>query len=267
MTGLHLEEKIYRTLDICCFTKKTRPGVLAEGTTSQIKRHLEDLLQDTGFSRRRSQLIIETCWKDCDTSDPATLEQVADLTHMFHQLREKGIKIAVLTTDNRKSTERTLQKLDLQPFIDMVVCGDDSVPHPDKPWSKVKDICDHLGVEPREAVMVGDTEDDLQMGRASQVGRTVGVLSGIGTRLDLSPHADAVVDNVMEALPLITSFQEPSPPQSPRGNQEPKSKVSLVIFDKDGTLICFTTRWTPWALSLVKRLVPGPDCKFKSLHY
>ena len=30
-------------------------------------------------------------------------------------------------------------------------------------------------------------------------------------------------------------------------------KPKLVIFDKDGTLVCFHTMWTPWCTSLAER--------------
>ena len=31
-------------------------------------------------------------------------------------------------------------------------------------------------------------------------------------------------------------------------------KPELVIFDKDGTLVCFHTMWTPWCTSLAARM-------------
>ena len=62
-------------------------------------------------------------------------------------------------------------------------------------------ICRRLGVEPARTAMVGDSAIDLRMGRAAGVARCIGVLSGTGTRAELSPLADVIVSSVAELVP------------------------------------------------------------------
>lgn len=51
--------------------------------------------------------------------------------------------------------------------------------------------------------MVGDTLADMGMGRSAKLGATVGVLSGIGDRHELDPHADHLLKHVGELLPIV----------------------------------------------------------------
>ncbi len=101
------------------------------------------------------------------------------------------------TTDDRDPTERTLAALGVADRIDATVCADDGIavkPAPDM----VLHLCATLGIAPARTAVVGDTAADLRMARAAGAGLTVGVLTGVGGRVDLEPLADAVIASVEE---------------------------------------------------------------------
>ena len=64
---------------------------------------------------------------------------------------------------------------------------------------------------------------------------------------------------------MVTSSRLASSSHSPSANEANLEseffKPNLVIFDKDGTLVCFHTMWTPWCTSLAQRMnrVTGRD--------
>ena len=66
------------------------------------------------------------------------------------------------------------------------------VTHNTSPWLLyISSMCyQELGVPPGDTVVVGDTVGDVAMGRQAGVGLTIGVLSGIGNRLELAPHSN-----------------------------------------------------------------------------
>ena len=86
------------------------------------------------------------------------------------------------------------------------------------------------------------------------VGLKIGVLSGTGNRLELSQHADVIVDNVRESLPYILQSSEQSAhARRSRKQRRSERKTGAVIFDKDGTLLCFNSLWTPWMDDVIER--------------
>jgi HAD superfamily hydrolase (TIGR01509 family) len=124
------------------------------------------------------------------------------LLALFTTLSERGIKIAVATTDDRSPTLATLAGLGLASFVDALVCADDGLPvkpAPEMAW----EVCRAVGVEPRETVVVGDTVADLLMGQAAGVGRVVGVLTGVSSAGDLTPLADVVIASVGKLMDVI----------------------------------------------------------------
>lgn len=103
------------------------------------------------------------------------------------------------TSDDRAPTEATLAGLGVAELVDAVVCADDGLPVKPAP-DMVLHVCRTLGVPPSRAAMIGDAPADLIMGRAAGVGLRVGVLSGVGSRRDLEPLANAIPPSIANLL-------------------------------------------------------------------
>ena len=140
---------------------------------------------------------VEAAWFEPDPV--ATAQALADLPLLFGELRASGRVVAVATTDDRAPTEATLRVLGVRGDVAAIACGDDGVGVKPDP-SMLLALCQAVAIPPERAAIVGDTPADLAMGRAAGAGRVVGVLSGVGSRDELAPLADAVLGSVGELL-------------------------------------------------------------------
>lgn len=106
-------------------------------------------------------------------------------------LAGRGVPSALLTRNSRRSTERVLQKHSLT-FQAVVTREDAPVkPRPEPLWL----ICEKLGVNPSQVLMVGDFIFDIQAGRNAGT-RTALLTNGKGA----VPAADPVPDHVFDRL-------------------------------------------------------------------
>ena len=64
----------------------------------------------------------------------------------------------------------------------------------------VRHVAGLVGVPPDRTAVIGDSVADLAMGRAATVARCYGVLTGVGTRDDLTPLADEVLASVADLI-------------------------------------------------------------------
>jgi phosphoglycolate phosphatase len=172
-------------------------GALAAMPMARIRELIVELLRELGSSAAEAERAVTSAWRP---PDPLALAHpLADLRALFSMLRGAGRRIAVATSDDRQPTVATLDGLGLSGLIDGIVCADDGIavkPAPDM----VLHLCRTLGVPPSRAAVIGDTPADLLMGLAAGVGRRIGVLSGVGTRRDLAPLADAILPSISSLL-------------------------------------------------------------------
>jgi len=184
---------IFTTIGYDPVAERVQPGgPLAIATMAGIEELVAAVLRRWCPSVSAARRILAEAWFE---PDPVTLAvPLADLPALFGALRAAGRRVAVATTDDRRPTEATLARLDLDGFIDDVVCGDDHGPTKPDP-ATLTAIGDRLGVAIERIAMVGDTPADVRMARTAGA-RSVGVTSGVASTADLVPFADVVLASV-----------------------------------------------------------------------
>ena len=133
-------------------------------------------------------------------------------------LKNKGIKMAAVTSRTNQNVAKTLEIAGVDSFLDVVITSDDVVnlkPHPE-PLLKAMDL---LGVKPEETWMVGDAEPDILAGKNAGT-KTVGVTYGFGGKDIAKLHPDYLIENIQELLSVIQ--RSPALPDD----------VGILILDK-----------------------------------
>ena len=111
------------------------------------------------------------------------------------KLRHRGLKLAILSRSCKAALRIAFP--DVDEYVDAVSTRDDTrytKPHP----SHMRGVLAQLGVDPSEAVYVGDQRSDIDTGRTAGVG-TIAVLTGGETRRDLeAAKPDHVMTDIRE---------------------------------------------------------------------
>lgn len=126
-------------------------------------------------------------------------EPYEGIRELLEELKKRSIRLAVLSNKPDDTTNNIIPSFFSDTF-DVVHGGREGIelkPSPDG----VFEIYKELGASPDEVIYVGDTNVDMQTGRAAGAKITVGVSWGFRTRDELiEAGADTVVDSPLEIL-------------------------------------------------------------------
>ena len=90
---------------------------------------------------------------------PGTVEGLRELT-------QRGLMLAVVTNALQHLAETVLTRFGIAQYLQLVIGGDRVTrhkPHPEPLWQ----ACDHFSVDPQQALMVGDSINDVAAARAA----------------------------------------------------------------------------------------------------
>ena len=119
----------------------------------------------------------------------------------LHQLHKQGYTLTIASSRSNRSLREFVNDMHLNDVIPYVLGAEDvarAKPHPDP----VLQTLETFGCKAEDALVVGDTWYDIEMGRRAGV-RTCGVTYGNGSREELMrAGADFLVDDFGELLKL-----------------------------------------------------------------
>lgn len=204
-TGNDMAEQLYDLLGYDHNEQKVRIGPLAENTHPQIRDKIEEMLTIShDMTPKQAKQVVDHTWRE--TPEDMKIKLTGNLPELFIRLKNQGVKIAICTSDSKEGTNEFLEKMMLEPYVDMIMCGDDPKGKPKPNPHNALHICKELNVSPTDTIMVGDTPADTLMGQQAALGLTVGVLTGVGGLGDLQA-ADVIVSDVHECVDMILPDQ------------------------------------------------------------
>ena len=133
--------------------------------------------------------------------DPQEIQPKGNIEKVMRQLAQAHIKIAVITSDDRSMTEKTLSYLGVSDLVETLICGDD--PFPNKPAPEaIHYAAAEWGISPNAMMMVGDTLNDMQFAINAGAKYRIGVTSHSGDKTELASMADTLITSIDEIIPV-----------------------------------------------------------------
>lgn len=145
----------------------TIPGLI---NFPQLRREIgcpegHDIIQFLSHQAQSAPDLARLGWEVVERHERRAAEGALANTGLYpllEGLHHRRIPLAILTRNTRSTVDLTLERLNIAPFFQVAVCREDTRPKPEP--DGVLHAARHLGVDPRQVLMVGDWRDDVTAG-------------------------------------------------------------------------------------------------------
>lgn len=156
----------------------------------------------------------------------APMHEAVPLAPVLDGLKARGLKLGVATNDTEAAAHAHLRGAGVLDRFDMVIGADSG--HGAKPAPGMcLAFAQALDLPASEVLMVGDSQHDLDAGRAAGM-PTLGVLTGVADHDSLSPHADHMLPDIGGLFELLAPGNRlPATGQGPQTTQTESESVAI----------------------------------------
>ena len=121
---------------------------------------------------------------------------------MLHSLKSTGVMLAVATGKGRQGLNYVLEEVGLEQFFHASRCADETFSKPNP--KMLEEILDEFALLPENAIMIGDTDYDLQMANNIKMD-CIAVSYGVHERERLSLCSPKAIFNDVKSLAVFLS--------------------------------------------------------------
>ncbi len=147
------------------------------------------------------QAMIDTYVEHNLREHERLIRSFPDIAQTLVALRERGVRLGVVTSKAKRGTSRSLAACSLdEELFDVIVTSDEPIPHKPDP-APVLLALERLGSPAATAAYVGDSVWDMQAGRAAGV-TTIAALWGPFSESELAvERPNVMLDAITDLLP------------------------------------------------------------------
>jgi len=172
-------------------------SVMASGTAGDISAEIEKLLTKNGIGAGNAaelELTIKGVINRAIIENTPLIKPLGNLSNLFDRIKGAGLFIGLATADIYESTLTCLRQLEIEKYFDYIGADDGLVkPKPDP--GLLNNFCSACGLRPCEAVVIGDSQRDIQMG-INGGAATVAVVPDKNADKEVYSEADYIVGSI-----------------------------------------------------------------------
>ena len=177
-------------------------GVLCKGTYREMGEIVFDILAERGCAAPRDDVVTAVEEAYSRNAHAGVVKPTCpDLVNVLAELKGRGLRLAVVTTDNEPVTRHCLKGLGILPYFDMIFTDDGHTPTKPDPFCAME-LCRMYGLEREQVVMVGDTMTDVRFAKNAGI-TAISLAPTPEKKAWLAPHADIVIDSISELTELL----------------------------------------------------------------
>ena len=170
-------------------------GVLCYGTYEEMAEIVYDILKGYGCTSELSEITKITIDAYHESVGAGEIKPICEgMSEVLEKLKCKGIKLAVVTSDDYFGAKKCLDGLGITEYFDKIYANDGI--HPPKPDPYyIDELCKEFNLYKEEAVMVGDTLTDTTFAKNGGI-KVIGVAKSKENQNILKEVADYVIHDI-----------------------------------------------------------------------